>query len=621
MSPDSQAVTPQDRGAWARRHNHALVSLARRVWQDDCTLERAFALICETAAGTLEVERVNIWRWDAASGSLHCLHHFERSRGHRRSARADAVLGVGRDYAAALDEVRVINQSTAAADDGLGEYLQRHGIGSLLDAPVRSAGELLGVICHEHVGASRMWSPEDQAFAGSIGDYVAMALEIDRRRRLEGRVRYLELHDPHTDLPNRDHLLEVVHAALRPMHGADNGLVAIHLNFDASPHEGDAGHELLVEAAARLRRELDGEATLARVRGNAFAVLPHRHLHETQALVLAERCVDTVQACLDEQGIAVIVTAGIAFSRDLAAPSADNLLRNAETASHEARHHRHGRCEIFDAEHHRGLVQRLRMERKVREAFDAGRMCVQFQPEVELASGRWVAAEALLRWRDDEGRCRQAVEFIEVIENSGLIVPIGRWMLHEACALARRWPAGAEGIGPKLRVNLSARQFEQASLVDDVTAALAASGLQPGRLCLELTESVLLPDFAVAAQTLTRLRELGISIALDDFGTGYSSLAYLKRLPIDVIKLDRCFIGGLPDDPYDLAIVQAMATLARRTGIGVVAEGVETEAQAGALRDCGVERAQGYLFSAAVDDDELVRGFAQPPAPKAGLPA
>jgi len=609
MAPDSLADT-QERGAWARRHNHALVSLARHVWQDDCTLDRALALICETAAATLEVGRVNIWRADDASGSLHCLHLYEHGRGHRRAPAADAVLQVGRGYRAALDEVRVIDQSGAGDDDhGLAAYLRRNGIGSLLDAPVRSAGELLGVICHEHVGAARDWSPEDLAFAGSIGDYVAMAFEIDRRRRLEGRVRYLELHDPHTDLPNRDHLLEVAHAALRPMHGSDTGLVAIHLDLDASPHEGDAGHELLVEAAARLHRALDGKATLARVRGNAFAVLPHHQLHETRALILAEHCVDVVQACLDEQGIVVIVSAGIAFSRDLAAPSADNLLRNAETASHEARHHRLGRCGIFNAEHHRGLVERLRLERAVREAYEAGQLCLQFQPEVELASGRWVAAEALLRWRDGNGRCRAAQDFIEVVENSGLIVPIGRWVLHEACRRARQWPVRDGDPGPRLRVNLSARQFEQASLVDDVGAALADSGLAPARLCLELTESVLLSDLTVAVQTLGRLRELGVSIALDDFGTGYSSLAYLKRLPIDVIKIDRCFIRGLPDDPYDLAIVQAVATLARRIGIDVVAEGVETHAQGLALRACGVERAQGYLFSAAVEDEELVRGL------------
>src|SRR5690606_28851900 len=189
---------------WARRHNQALVALARRVWQDDCTLEDAFALICQTSADTLEVERVNIWRHDPAAGLLTCLHHYERSRG-RHSSPCDLDLRVDGDYGQALGGVRGVNLASVEREgggDGLGDYLRRHGIGSLLDAPVRTAGELLGVICHEHVGPARMWSPEDQAFAASIGDYVAMAYEIDRRRRLEGRVRHLELFDPHTGLPN-----------------------------------------------------------------------------------------------------------------------------------------------------------------------------------------------------------------------------------------------------------------------------------------------------------------------------------------------------------------------------------------------------------------------------------
>src|SRR5690606_31572001 len=204
MSPEVQASTQRDRRAWARRHNHALVSLARRVWQDDCTLEDAFALICETAAETLEVERVNIWLHDPDAGLLTCLHHYQRS-GARHSRPCGLELRVGGDYGAALDEVRVINLASVEREgdgNGLGDYLRRHGIGSLLDAPIRTAGELLGVICHEHVGPSRVWTPEDQAFAASIGDYVAMAYEIDRRRRLEGRVRHLELYDPHTNLPN-----------------------------------------------------------------------------------------------------------------------------------------------------------------------------------------------------------------------------------------------------------------------------------------------------------------------------------------------------------------------------------------------------------------------------------
>lgn len=607
-----QAGDRQDRGAWARRHNHALVSLARRVWQRDCTLGNALAVICETAAETLEVERVNVWRQGARPHTLECMHHYQRDTGQHNPPGSLVTLDVGPGYDGALDEVRVVDYAGAARHDMDGElatYLRAHGIGSMLDAPVRVAGELVGVVCHEHVGPVRVWSPEDHAFAGSIGDYVAMAYEIDRRRQLEGRVRYLELHDPHTDLPNRDHLLEVVHAALKPMHGDDTGLVAIHLHIDASPHEGDADNALLVRVADCLRGELGQTATLARVRGDAFAVLPHRHLHETEALNLAERCIELIESGLAEQGTQTVVAAGIAFSRDIAAPSADHLLRNAETASHRARNGRHNRCEVFDADHHRGLLARLHIERALREAHAAGRIRVRYQPEVRIADGRWLAAEALLRWVDADGTLRPACEFIDIAEASGLIVPFGRHVLQAACREARRWPVLQGGIAPKLRVNLSARQFEQAGLVDDVAGALADAGLQPGRLCVELTETALLPDIDVAAQTLSRLRDLGICIALDDFGVGYSSLAYLKRLPIDVLKLDRSFVAGLPHDPYDMAIVQAVSGLARKTGIEIVAEGVETREQADALLGCGIERAQGYLFAQACDGDALLRGF------------
>lgn len=609
------------RGAWARRHNHALVSLARRVWERDCTLESAFALISEVAAETLEVERVNIWRYDAASRTLTCVHNYLRSSDRHNPPGSAVTLAIGNDYQRAMDDVRVIDlahQADIDNDPELQTYLREKGIDSLLDAPVRSAGELLGVVCHEHVGASRVWTPEDQAFAASIGDYVAMAYEISRRREAEGRLRYLELHDPHTDLPNRDHLLEVVHSALRPM--ADNGcdLVAIHLHIDAAPLQGDAGHGLLVHASNRLRADLGPVATLARVRGNALAVLPHEHLHETRALALAERCVEVLQQGFEEQGAQVVVTGGLAFSHDLTAPSADNLLRNAELASQNAVRGRHNRCEVFNADHHRGLVARLKLERALREAFAAGQLQVYYQPEVDLLSGQWLAAEALLRWVDEDGTCRPAKDFITVAEDSGLIVPFGRWALAQACRDAMTWPASAAGVAPGLRVNVSARQFEQAGLVTDVATALAESGLPPARLCLELTETSLLPDFEIAAATLAKLRALGVTIALDDFGVGYSSLAYLKRLPIDTVKLDQTFIAGLPDDPYDLAIVQAVAGLAAKTGIDIVAEGVETEHQATTLRDCGVTRGQGYLFSAALPLAALRAGFASHGGSKTG---
>ena len=198
--------------------------------------------------------------------------------------------------------------------------------------------------------------------------------------------------------------------------------------------------------------------------------------------------------------------------------------------------------------------------------------------------------------------------FVPLAEESGLIVPIGRWVIDEACRQLASWRRqGLDGI--RVAVNLSVRQTRDDMLPGFIDDTLRRTGVPAHCLELEVTESMLMEDTDAAVSQLARLRARGLQLAIDDFGTGYSSLAYLKRLPIDVIKLDRCFVGGLPDDPYDLAIVQAVASLAQRIGLDVVAEGVETKAQVQTLRECGVERAQGYLFSAAVENDELVERF------------
>lgn len=556
-----------------------------------------------------------------APDALRCVHSYERGRRrHNPPGYEETIRPLG-EYAALLGEVRVIDAADVAAHStlsasstSLGDYLRRHDVRSLLDAPMRSEGELIGVVCHEQVGTARAWTPEDEAFAGSIGDYAAMAFETHRRREAEGRLRYLELHDPHTDLPNRDHLLEVAHSALRPLHGDTAGVAAIHLQVDTLLYPGEAAPDrVLVAVADRLREAFCEVATLARVRSDGFALLPHRHLHETEALNLAERCIDLIRDAAHAAGAPdTQAAAGIAFSRDLVAPSADALLRNAELASQRARQGSPDRCEVFDAEHHRGLMNRLRAERALRDAMAQDRLEVHYQPEIDLDDGRWRAAEALLRWRDEQGRVHSASEFIEVAEESGQIVTLGRWVLGEACRAATRWPE-CDGRVPLLRVNVSARQFEQPGLVADVTRALASSGLPAERLCLELTETALLRDELAAAHTLSRLRGLGVGVALDDFGSGYSSLLYLKHLPIDALKLDQAFVAGLPTDRYDLAIVQAIAGLARQVGIDVVAEGVETLQQADALRECGIARAQGHLFAAALPEEELLRRFAADP--------
>ena len=611
-----------ERGARARRHNHALVALGRRVWHEDCTFETAITEICEVAADTLGVERVNLWQVDAETHQLHCVHAYVHSTGEHNRLGFDESLLLDSEYGSQLDEVRVIDiadvdhdATVSASQEALGAYLKRHDIHSLLDAPIRAEGKLLGVVCHEHVGSARMWTPEDHAFAGSIGDYVAVAYEIARRREIESRLRFLERHDPHTNLPNRDHLLEVAHTALRPLHNGDGGVAVIHLQIDPpagnEPLDVDGFHRFLIDCADHLRDLTADNAALARVREDAFAIIPYRHLREVEALALAERCIDMVQTdAAAPTGYPATVTAGIAFSRDLAAPSADALLRNAENASLRARANGLGRCKVFNADRHRDLLARMRTEQALREAFANGQLLLYYMPEIDLRDGRWRSAEALLRWRNDDGRIVPAGEFIEAAESSGLIVRLGRWVLLEACNAAMRWPV-RDGIAPMLRVNVSARQFEEAGLAADVDSALAESGLPPERLCLELTETMLLRDPDAAAKILARIRALGVSVALDDFGTGYCSLGYLKHLPIDTIKIDRGFIAGLPQDRADLAIVKALVGLANDLGIDVVGEGVETQAQADCLRGCGIHAVQGYLYSPAIDNEALIAGFGE----------
>lgn len=616
----SSGKKQQDRIARARRHNHSLVMLARRVWSDDCTLETAIALICQVAAETLEIERVNVWRCDTDSSTLRCVHAYERSDDRHNPLGYDETLHLDSEYCEQLEDVRVIDIAdvslSVADDDSLQAYFKRHRVQSLLDAPVRSQGELLGVVCHEHVGCARVWTPEDQAFAGSIGDYIAVAYEISRRREVESRLRFIERHDPETQLPNRDHLLEVAHSALRPLHGNDTGLVVVHLQIEIPTEQtpGDTTRQaMLTTAADRLRDAVSHIATLARVREDAFAVIPHRHLQELEALELAERCMDMIQSVFDNGHGEVhpaVVSAGIAFSRDLAAPSADTLLRNAENASQRARDAGFHRCEVFDADHHRGLLDRLRTEQALREAFASGNLLLHYMPEMDLRDGRWRSAEALIRWRDDDGRIVPAGEFIEIAEASGLIVRLGRWVLLEACCAAMRWPV-QQGVAPLLRVNVSARQFEQVGLASDVQTALAESGLPAERLCLEITETMVLREQDSAAKTLARLRALGVRVALDDFGSGYCSLGYLKYLPIDTLKIDRSFTAGLPHDRADLAIVQAVVQLANALGIDVVGEGVETQAQADCLLACGVHGGQGWLYSPAVDNADLIAHFSR----------
>lgn len=598
-----------------QRFTRALMALTRAIWHPDCSFESALALICETAAEALRVERVNAWHYDRGAQRLRCIHAYSASM--RAHAGADALETLsleGDDYVNGFEGVRALDAadvrlhpSTASSLSELRSYLERHRIHALLDAPVRVEGELLGVICHECTAGPRIWSHDEITFAGSMGDFVAMAYEIVRRRRAEKEVQHLLLHDATTGLPNRDYLVELLRQRLAAPRAADDVLAVVHVRIDPSggvalPDDAPTADEVMGQVALRLRQLSSNLTHLARVRADGFAFVLEGNTAQRNAVRLAERCIAAVRGLQwDLKDLLPGATVGIAYADAAADRGARVLMRQAESAAERAREHDKFGYQVFDLEHHQALLDRLRLERALRDAPAHGEFELHYQPEYDATTQTWVAAEALLRWRH-QGRLRAAAEFIEVLESSGQIVSLGRWVLQRACTDAARWPGQT---GPTVRVNVSARQFEDAALAADVRDALAASGLAPERLCLELTETTLMRNLDHALGVLQQLKAIGVQVALDDFGTGYGSLVYLKRLPVDVIKIDRSFVDGLPGTPADNAIVQALSGLAASLGLEVVAEGVERADQQRALQDIGVQRMQGWLFAKAMDQASL----------------
>ena len=318
-----------------------------------------------------------------------------------------------------------------------------------------------------------------------------------------------------------------------------------------------------------------------------------------EAIAVAERLQQALGRSHPREHTPALPTAsiGVALTDGSQSISAALLLREADIALARAREGGPGRYEVFESAMRKDVLERMSLGWALRDALQAGQLALEFQPEVSLSTHRLLGVEALLRW-DRPGHGRLGAEvFGALAESSGLIVPIGTWVLGEACRRARGWREDPRAANLLLRVNLSARQFERPDVVDTVSAALRDSGLPAEALCLEITETILMSDAPAALRTLTALKALGVELAIDDFGIGYSSLAYLKRFPVDTLKIDRSFVAGLGTDPLDLPIVQAVLSLGHTLGLEVVAEGVETPLQEKTLKALGCERAQGFLYA------------------------
>jgi diguanylate cyclase (GGDEF)-like protein/PAS domain S-box-containing protein len=429
--------------------------------------------------------------------------------------------------------------------------------------------------------------------------FVSQMEDITERRASGELLAHQAIHDPLTGLPNRLLFVDRLRRALAESND-EQRIAVLFLDLDHFKMVNDslghpAGDRLLVALADRVRAAIRPSDVVARFGGDEFTVLCRDVPDEQAARLVASRISSAVALpiALAEGEVFVTASIGIALSGgELETP--ETLLRNADAAMYRAKDQGRAQAEVYESEAHDRAVRHLRTGNELHRALERGELRMHYQPIIRLEDGNVTGFEALLRWEHPERGLVRPDEFVGLAEETGLVVPIGSWALEESCRQARRWhDAGAD---VSMSVNLSPRQLAEPGLVDDVARVLRETGVSPDKVWLEITENTLMRDAESMARSLGSLRSLGVHLAVDDFGTGYSSMTYLKRFPVDALKVDRSFVDGLGRDPEDTAICTAVVSLAHALGLRAVAEGVETPEQLAELRTLGCEMAQGYLF-------------------------
>jgi len=446
--------------------------------------------------------------------------------------------------------------------------------------------------------------------AGEITNFVAIKEDITARKAQEEILTWQASHDNLTGLYNRYYLESHIASEMMKMDKQRQYLSLLlididNLKFINDTFGHDFGDRLLVEVSNRLKNAACPSCLVARFLGDEFVLIPPLSDSPDQAFNLANKVKEKMSALFIVDGVEVVITVSIGsvtFPDD--GENVDNLLRNAEAAMYEAK--RLGRNMIisYTREFHKRAQYRLMLESRLHRALENEDFHLHYQPQICLERGIVMGVEALLRWTPSDMPPISPAEFIPILEETSLIVPVGTWVLHEACRQAVLWQqSGAQPL--RLSINISAVQFQRGDLAETVRLVLADTGFSPDLLCLELTESMLMADTSHAQLKLQELRDLGVSLSLDDFGTGYSSLAYLSRLPVQELKVDQSFVRRLHDTPSDTAVVNTIIAMAQELGLELVAEGVETEEQKNHLVGRSCTTIQGFLFSKPLPAQQL----------------
>ncbi len=448
------------------------------------------------------------------------------------------------------------------------------------------------------------WETSEGRFYTVIIRDITDRRETDQQREtFERQLAQRALHDPLTSLPNRALLADRMEHALARASRRNSSVALLCLDLDRFKIINDgyghsAGDQLLVTVSERLQNVLRPDDTVARIGGDEFAILCEDVADRADALALAERVERALSApfLVGSQEVTMTATVGVALAPGVFG-HADQLLRDAEVAVEQARQRGRGQHALYDESMRADVVAQLAVEHDLRVAIRDRQLRLCYQPIIDLDTSRVAGVEALVRWEHPARGLLSPHEFVGLAEETGLIVPLGRWVLEEACLQGAAWQRQHARERLRVSVNVSPRQFQQSGWADEVAHALLATGFEPGQLVLEITESVLMEDTATTSRRLAELRDLGVRIAIDDFGTGYSSLGYLRQFPFDILKVDKSFIDGVSEGPHESALARAVIKLAATLKMDAVAEGVSTRRQVITLRRLRCRFAQGYYFA------------------------
>jgi diguanylate cyclase (GGDEF)-like protein len=442
------------------------------------------------------------------------------------------------------------------------------------------------------------------------GGFVTTYMNITERRRSEARIKYLATHDGLTGLPNRTMFAELLNGSIETARRYEKKLAVLFIDLDRFKVINDTlghadGDTLLLEIASRLRQALRASDVVARLGGDEFVVMLPELTDEQEIAIVARKLLAAVMQPVMLRGQDCRVTASIGIA---VYPEDGNdeqaLTKNADMAMYLAKDDGKNDFRRFSPDMKTQSIERLVLETNLRDALERDEFVLQYQPKIDLRTGRITGVEALLRWDQPDLGMLQPSQFIPLAEETGLIVPIGRWVLKTACEQHMAWRR--DGLRPvSMAINLSPRQFQHEQLLQDIDDTLATTGMPPELLELEITEGMITQNVERAINLLTEIKSRGVRLAMDDFGTGYSSMALVKQFPVDALKIDRSFVRNLPNDTNDKAIADAIIGLGKALKLTIIAEGVETTEQEAFLRDHACDEMQGYLFSRPVSAESI----------------